>query len=150
MEISKKSALPQASAFNKPSAGQAGVAKENIIVAWCVWHFYEMPKFLLSVWENYISFALYFFSLPLLLATLFSPWKKYSWNYPRGFNIAEYFNILFSNLVSRIIGAVCRLVLILFGIIVLVFILLAGIMVMAFWLLLPFIAAGLATYFFVN
>ena len=90
--------------------------KENIISMWFTWHFYEMPRFLFSVWKNYIFFVTNFFSVPLLLATFLSPWRRYAWKYPRGFDIGQYYQVFISNFFSRIIGAIARLVLIVIGI----------------------------------
>src|SRR5579863_3451712 len=95
----------------------------NLVVMWFSWHFLEMPAVLFSIWKNYIYFGLDFFSVPLLLSTLFSPWRNYTWHYPKGFQVVEFFNTLASNFFSRIIGAVCRLILIAVGIIAQIFIL---------------------------
>jgi hypothetical protein len=113
--------------------------RENIIVLWIVWHFYEMPKFLFSVWRNYLLFGLNYFSVPLLLKTLFSPWRGYRWKYPKGFDIEEFFYTITSNTFSRILGAMCRIVLIIIGIIFQIFIFIAGLIIILLWLLLPFI-----------
>ncbi len=126
----------------------AAYKKENIIVMWLVWHFYQMPKFLLLVWKNYIEFGLDFFSVPLLLATLFSPWRRYQWNLPKGFSVVEFANIFVSNIFSRLIGAICRLVLIVVGVVVLFFILLAGLAGIILWLVLPFICVALILLLF--
>src|SRR5271157_4347928 len=92
------------------------VSEQNILIGWFVWQFYQMPKFLFGVWNNYFMFATNYFSLPLLLKTFFSPWRRYKWNYPKGFDVAEFFNTLISNTVSRILGAAMRIVLIIMGI----------------------------------
>jgi len=113
--------------------------RENIIIMWLWWHFYEMPKFLFSVWLNYILFGLDYFSIPLLSKTLFSPWRKYNWVYPRGFDIKEFFNTLISNTFSRVLGSMCRMVLIIIGALSQVFIFIAGIVFIVLWLLIPFI-----------
>ena len=112
---------------------------QNIFSMWLVWHFYEMPKFLLGVWKNYILFALNYFSLPILLKSLFAPWRKYKWIYPKGFNVVEFFNTLISNFFSRILGALMRIVLIIVGIIFQIFVVLAGLVVFLLWLFIPFI-----------
>ncbi|MBI1866224.1 MAG: hypothetical protein HYS02_00455, partial [Candidatus Staskawiczbacteria bacterium] len=96
--------------------------KENIIIMWFLWQFYEMPKFLFSVWRGYILFILYYFSVPLLLRTLFSPWRRYNWIYPKVFDIKEFFNTFISNIFSRILGALCRIVLIMVGFVAQIFI----------------------------
>lgn len=115
------------------------VGRKNIITLWFLWHFYEMPKFLFSAWKNYLKFGSNYFSIFLLIKTLFSPWRRYKWMYPKGFNIFEFFNTLISNTFSRILGAICRIVLIAIGIIFQFFIFLAGIVVILFWLFIPLI-----------
>jgi len=52
------------------------VKNENIIVEWFLWHFWDMPKFLFSIWNNYIMFASNFFSLQQLFGTFFAPWIR--------------------------------------------------------------------------
>ena len=121
--------------------------KENIIVMWFLWQFYEMPKFLFSVWRNYLFFGLDYFSIPLLLKTLFSPWRRYNWVYPKGFDIKEFFNTLISNIFSRILGAMCRVVLIIVGAVAQVFIFVVGIIIIFLWLLIPFIIIGGILFF---
>lgn len=98
-----------------------------------------MPKFLLLVWKNYILFALNYFSLPILLKSLFAPWRRYKWNYPKGFNVAEFFNTLISNVFSRILGALMRVVLIIVGLVFQIFVVLSGLIIFLLWILVPFI-----------
>ena len=118
-------------------------AKENnIFIEWLIWHFYQMPAFIWQVWNNYFFFALNLFSLPLLLKTFFAPWRKYNWQYPKAFDIAEFFNTLVSNVFSRFLGALVRSVLIIIGIIFQIFVVIAGFAVFASWLLLPFLIAS--------
>ncbi|MGA2418044.1 MAG: hypothetical protein ABSF55_02305 [Candidatus Staskawiczbacteria bacterium] len=114
-------------------------SEQNIFVEWFFWHFYETPTFLFGVWKNYIFFALNYFSLPVLLKSLFAPWRKYKWNYPKGINVVEFFNTFISNAFSRILGAVMRAVLIVAGILFQIFVILAGLIIFLAWLLIPFI-----------
>jgi hypothetical protein len=113
--------------------------KENIFVTWFLWQFYEMPKFLLLVWKNYMDFASNFFSLELLFKTFFSPWRRYKWRYPKGLDILEFFNTLISNAFSRILGAMMRVVLIIIGIIFQIIVIVAGFFIFTGWLLTPFV-----------
>ena len=117
-------------------------SKQNIITLWFFWHFYEMPKFLLEVWKNYILFISNLFSLPFLLKSLFAPWRKYRWNYPKGFDIGEFFSTLISNIFSRILGAIMRIVLIIIGIPFQIFVIFAGLIIFLLWMLIPFIIIG--------
>lgn len=113
--------------------------KENIFITWFLWQFYEMPKFLFSVWNNYMMFATNFFSVKLLLKTFFAPWRRYKWNYPKGLDIAEFFNTFISNAFSRFLGAMMRTVLIIVGILLQVFVAMAGLIIFVGWLFVPFI-----------
>ncbi|MBX4200854.1 hypothetical protein KW786_01870 [Candidatus Parcubacteria bacterium] len=124
-----------------------GYKNQNIIVLWFQWHFYQMPALLFSMWKNYLEFSMDFFSAPLLLMTLFSPWRKYHWHYPRAFDIKEYLNTFVSNFFSRILGAICRSFLIVASIVPLVFVFLAGAAVIIGWFLLPLMLIMLAWVF---
>ncbi len=112
---------------------------ENIFTEWFLWQFWEMPKFLFSVWKNFMGFAANFFSVGMLLKTLFSPWRKYKWVYPKSFDPMEIFGTFVSNLFSRLLGAILRIVLIFIGFIFQIFVATAGMAVFVFWLAVPFI-----------
>jgi hypothetical protein len=116
-------------------------SKQNIFIEWAFWQFYEMPMFLLGVWGNYFVFATNYFSLMLLLKTLFSPWRGYKWKYPKWFEVVEFFNTLISNTVSRMLGAFMRIILIVAGICLQIFVAVAGSVIFIAWFLIPFIAA---------
>jgi len=110
----------------------------NLITKWFVWHFYEMPQFLFLVWGNYLSFGSYYFSIPILFLTFFSPWRRYRWRYPKGFDVGGYLNVFISNSFSRFIGMILRFFLIILGIIAEVVIFIVGLGVIISWVLIPF------------
>lgn len=122
--------------------------QKNIFSLWFLWQFYEMPKFLLQLWRNYLMFVSNYFSVGQLLKTLFSPWRRYNWKYPVGLDLKEFFNTLISNTFSRILGAGCRVVLIKLGILSQIFVVLAGLIIFIAWLLIPFVViAGFLLFF---
>ncbi|HDZ54678.1 MAG TPA: hypothetical protein ENI19_02590 [Candidatus Nealsonbacteria bacterium] len=113
------------------------ILEDNIIWLWFFWYFFEIPKEILKGWRNFLLFNLNYFSIPLLLKTLFSHWKRYYWIRGRGFTIGEYFNVLLSNLMSRFLGALIRIALIIVGLILELFIIIGGFIIFLGWILLP-------------
>ena len=109
----------------------------NIIFQYFIWQFLDAPKNILKGWKNFLKFGLYYFSVGLLLKTLFSPWHRYKWNYPRGFSFSKYSEVFFSNLISRILGGIMRIILIITGLFFEIFLILAGLFVFLIWVFLP-------------
>jgi len=113
---------------------------ENILFQYISWHCFEVPRGILKAWWNLLKFYLInYFSIPLLIKTFFSHWRRYRWFYPKGFDIGLYFEVFFSNLISRILGASLRFFLIITGLLSEVFLIFAGFIFLFIWLFLPLI-----------
>ena len=110
---------------------------QNVFLQYLAWQFLDVSKSILLGWKNFLKFGLNYFSVPLLIKTLFSHWRRYKWSYPRGFDIGKYFEVFISNLISRILGAIMRIFLIIIGILAEVFIIFAGMIIFLGWLVLP-------------
>ncbi len=110
---------------------------QNIVSQWISWQFFEVPKEILKAWKNFLKFNLNYFSVPLLLRTFFSPWRKYGVSRSRGFDLGKFFEALISNLIFRLLGALVRSFLIFIGLLVEVFIFFTGIVIFIGWLILP-------------
>jgi len=104
-----------------------------------VWHYVTSVKEILRGCKNFVIFDFHYFSVPLLLKTFFSHWRKLKEEYPRGFEFKSYSMIFLGNAASRALGAFIRTIFILLGLISEVLILSAGIFILLFWLLLPVI-----------
>ena len=118
--------------------------QQNILIQYLIWYFFDVPKEVLRGWKNFLLFNLNYFSLPLLFKTLFSHWRQYKWGYGRGFDAWRYFETFFSNLISRVLGAIMRTFLILIGILTEILIFISGLILFLGWLLLPvFLIGGL-------
>jgi hypothetical protein len=113
------------------------IITRNIFLKWIWWQFFEVPKNILKAWKNFLKFGLNYFSTPLLIRTLFYPWRKYKWLYPRGFQLGDYFEALFSNAIFRILGALFRSVFIIIGIFFEILIFFIGLSIFLAWLILP-------------
>ena len=118
---------------------QKGVKKENLLSQYLVWQFYDVPKKLILIWQDLLLFNLNYFSIILLLKTLFFPWRRYKWFYEKGFDIRKHFETFFSNLISRVLGFIVRSLLIIIGLVFEIVIFFFGFIVLFSWLFLPFI-----------
>lgn len=113
--------------------------KRNIFLKWLFWHFVEVPKAIALGWKNFLKFNFNYFSVWALLKSLFSPWRGDTGDYGRGFDIKVYFNTFLGNMISRVLGAIIRLVLIFIGLVCSVFIFFIGLFVLLIWIFLPVI-----------
>ena len=109
----------------------------NIILQYLQWHFIDQPRAILRAWKNFLLFNLNYWSIPLLLKTFFSYWRKYQFSYGRGLDIKRYFEAFSFNAISRVMGAIMRGILIVIGIITEIFIIFVGIIIFLGWLFLP-------------
>ncbi len=94
------------------------------------------------VWFN-LKRLLHFFSLGILLKTIFSPWKRLiADDVVVGFDIAKFFENLSFNLISSVIGAIVRLFLIIFCLATSVVYLIISVPFFIIWLIVPFLGWG--------
>jgi hypothetical protein len=114
--------------------------KQNILSQWLIFYFFDAPKGILKAWRNFLLFNLNYFSVNLLIKTLFSYWRNYRWAYPRGFEVGQYLEALAGNFISRILGAIMRIFLIVFGLVTEFFLFIAAIITFLGWFILPILA----------
>ncbi len=123
------------------------VKRKSLLLLFYDWYFIKIPKKILLIFKNLLKFGNYFFSITLLLKTYFSHWHGYRWVYTsRGIDIWQFFEVRFSNLISRTLGAFIRTFVILFGLLFEIFVLILAPTVLIFWLFLPLIS--IITFFY--
>lgn len=110
-----------------------------IWVEYLIWHFIEVPQKIAKGILNFLRFGFHYFSLGFLLKTFFSPWHRFYWQYPRGFDPAKYFEIFLSNQISRLIGAIVRLFLILACFVFEISVIVGGMLSLLVWLFSPIV-----------
>lgn len=120
--------------------------KQNIFVQFIAWWIVETPRQIIFAWKNFLNYNLYYFSVGLLLKTLFSPWRRYEVRGGKGFDVGRHFESFVSNLIFRIIGAMLRSVLIVVGIILEIFILVFGAITLVSWMIFPVIIIGALSF----
>lgn len=113
--------------------------KKALLIQYLVWHYYDVPMEIIAGWKNYLIFTFNYFSIDILIQTFFSHWHKYSLKYGKTISPSWYFEVFVFNMMSRIIGMMLRIFLIMFGIISELFVFFFGIAFLAFWLLLPLV-----------
>jgi hypothetical protein len=112
----------------------------NIFIKYLYWQLILTPKKILTITKNYLAFGIEFFSIKETMRSLFSPWRRYTWGYDRGFDIGKYLEVFLSNIMTRTIGFVMRLFLIVFFITYEVFVLVIGIIATLIFTVYPAIA----------
>jgi len=90
---------------------------------------------------SYVHKTTQAFSIPILVKTLFDPWRRII-SYP-GAGLSNHLRAITDNLFSRVIGFCVRVLVMIFAVIILIFITLFGICLALIWPFLPFIALGL-------
>ena len=113
------------------------------ITQYSLWHYGRGIKSYFSNWGNLLWFTYHFFSIPLLVRTLFSPFERMSDEYRKGLDLGAFFSTLLINTIMRLVGAAVRGVIVVIGLISLAFVLAAGLVLLIAWILMPFIMLAL-------
>lgn len=111
----------------------------NFISDYLNWHYLIIWPNLLVLWRNLAIFPFYYFSIPLHLSTLFSPWKRQFIAKKPGFHLDDVFGVISFNIISRIIGVLLRLSSIFTGLILMPIFCLFGAAAAVTWLFIPFL-----------
>ncbi|MDP2641168.1 MAG: hypothetical protein Q8P39_01330 [Candidatus Yanofskybacteria bacterium] len=109
----------------------------GMVLAAIKWHFLEAPFSIAKGALNILWFNFHYFSVDTLVRSLFSPWRRQTWSYGKGFDLGRYLEVFFSNMISRVIGAVVRLSVITLGLIGGMLVLAASMSILLLWYLTP-------------
>ena len=115
----------------------------SVFIQYWVWHYTRAVDDFTRVWKNILAFIPHFFSLTLLLRTIFSPWRRLGEGYKKGFNLTEFFETAVVNILMRCIGFLFRSVCIVFALMGMFFVLVFGGALFIAWLLMPIILPAL-------
>ena len=103
------------------------------------WHYVLAWRDGFRIYRDLLWFVGHFFSIPTLIRTWLSPWRRLGETYEGGLDPAAWFSALLVNLLMRVVGALARTVLILVGLLTWLVTALVGVVMVAVWLVLPFI-----------
>jgi hypothetical protein len=109
----------------------------NIFFLYFQWHFYDRPRGIIRGWANCLDFNLNYWSVPVLIKTFFSPWRRYCYSYGKGFDFKRYAEVFTSNAISRVLGSIMRSFLIVIGLVTEIIVFFIGMAIFLGWLILP-------------
>ena len=110
-----------------------------ILPHYIIWHYSQGLIDLKNIWRNFIVFFYEFFSIPTLILTLFSPWRRIQDTHAHDFSFDGIAGAIVVNTLMRIVGAVVRLVFIVLGIICVICTAVSGLAVLLVWITMPFV-----------
>ncbi len=110
------------------------------------WHYTAGILDLIGIIQNFIWFFYNFFSIPLLLKTLFLPLNKLGEGYAHSLEPSKWVETFIVNTLMRLVGALLRLTLVLLGIIFIILTFIVGIAFLIVWLLAPIFVVLLVSF----
>lgn len=113
----------------------------GLFLAYFTWHYSRAYRDTLATWFNFAWFITHFFSIPLLVRTLLSPWKRMT-ERPQKHNVQAVFESVIVNLLSRLVGFIIRATLILFGVLSLIVHSFGLVLFMVVWTFLPILSVA--------
>ena len=112
----------------------------GLLVDYFDWHYRKKTMALMFTLSAYVAFIYHYFSLGILLATLFAPWKREKLRVKDIFPLGPFLEAFTFNVVSIIMGTLIRLITMLIGVIVLLATVAVCAIIAAMWLGLPILS----------
>lgn len=113
----------------------------SLIPDYFYWHYVYGGKEVRNFFKNIVWFLWNFFSIELLLKTLFVPWQRLREDGRKG-DLWSYVEAFIITTLMRVIGAGMRTIFIAVGLVVISIILLIGIVISLVWFIIPLILVG--------
>jgi len=102
-----------------------------------LWHYTKGLRELLQNWGHVLYFTVNYFSIPNLLMTLSSPWKRMDEGAQQTINPSAILEHVIFNTLMRAVGFVLRLLTISIGLVTTAGVILAGVGLLLVWLAMP-------------
>lgn len=112
---------------------------KSIMINWFEWYLADAPFFIIKTFKDILVFNFNFFSIGFLFKTMFCYWHNYNWFHERSSSPFNYINILFGNLIPRVLGGFVRFLTIILGLVSGFSLFLLGGLILVVWILIPFI-----------
>ncbi len=109
----------------------------TILHHYLLWHYSRAYIQFFNVWKNLLWFIVKFFSIPQMLRSWISPWKRITEDRKKAWNIEDMAGSFVINILSRFIGAIMRTVVIISGIFSLLVTFVGGLVTYLIWTVAP-------------
>lgn len=116
------------------------------IPLYLMWHYSRSLRDYVRVATDFLWFLFHFFSLGILIRTLFSPWRRMGERYKGAFDPGALIATFIVNTLMRIVGFVIRMGVIIVGVITLILIVPLLVLLFFIWLALPIISVFLVVW----
>ncbi len=103
-----------------------------------LWYYTRAFRDILSVWLNFMWFIVHFFSIPLLLRTLFAPWRRMT-DEGEHRSVESFMEAFVMNIMTRVFGAITRIIIITIGLTFLVLGVLCLFIALGLWVAMPIV-----------
>lgn len=103
------------------------------------WHYTRGISDLLQNLKNIVRFAFGFFSIPILLRTIFAPWERMGESYKKGFDLESWMETFILNTLMRFVGFVIRFITIILGLLASAVSIILSLIIFVSWILMPFL-----------
>ncbi len=114
-----------------------------IVPHYISWHYTKGVSDLIALFKNLVWFIWNFFSVQILLQTLFVPFQKLSVKSTKRFDIEGFFSALVTNLLMRVVGFFVRGLFIVMGIFSLVVFVLGFAVFFLIWMAMPLLLVSI-------
>lgn len=118
----------------------------TIVRDYIVWHYSTALVSFVRLYKNFWWFTVQFFSIPQLAGSLLSPYKRITERRAGLFDIEAWAGFIIINIISRLIGFVVRICIIITGIIALIVLCLLALVWYIIWLAAPAIISYCLIY----
>ena len=115
----------------------------TVVHHYLLWHYSRAILEIFHVWLNLLWFVVHFFSIPQLMRSWLSPWKRMVEGRGEKWNLEDLAAYIVIGIISRIIGFILRTIVITLGLISLTITIVGGFVTYAFWIGAPVIIIAL-------
>ena len=109
------------------------------IKEYVLWHYGQAIADIVEVWRNFFWFGYHFFSMPLLLKTLFSPFRRLREKGGNLLHLEILFENILANIIGRIVGFLLRSFVFALGVFYMILASAAFVIALILWIMLPFL-----------